>query len=144
MILDRSSRQVDYTNAFVQAKVKTPTFVELPKGFESKTDDDNVLQLNKNLYGSCDAPIAWFEALKRLLESRGFKPSDIDPCLFIHKDMIVLCFVDDLIYVGHDVTKIDSMISDLGTEFLLTVEEDITSFLGMGLRETAVIRDLLN
>ena len=46
VILDLSSRQVDYTNAFVQAKVKTPTFVELPKGFESNTDEDNVLQLN--------------------------------------------------------------------------------------------------
>ena len=132
MILDLSSRQVDYTNAFVQAKVKTPTFVELPKGFESNTDDDdNVLQQNKNLYGCRDAPLAWFEALKRLLESRGFQSSEVDPCLFIHKDMIVLYFMDDLIYVGHDVAKIDSMISDLGTEFLLTVEEDSTSFLGI-------------
>ena len=131
IVLDLSSRQVDYTNAFVQAKVKTPTFVELPKGFESTTDEDNVLRLNKNLYGSRDAPLAWFEALKHSLESRGFKASEIDPCLFIHKDMIVLCFVDDLIYVGHDVVKIDSMIADLGNEFLLTVEEDITSFLGI-------------
>ena len=30
--------------------------------------------------------------------------------------------------------QIDSMISDLGTEFLLTVEEDITSFLGIQIK----------
>ena len=96
VILGLSSRQVDYTNAFVQTQVKSPMFVELPKGFESNGDDDNILQLNKNLYGSRDAPLAWFEALKHSLESRGFKASDIDPCLFIHKHMIVLCFVDDL------------------------------------------------
>ena len=57
--------------------------------------------------------------------------STIDPCLFIHKDMLVLCFVDDLIYVGADVTKIDAMISNLGDEFQLTVEGDISSFLGI-------------
>ena len=131
VILGLSSRQVDYTNAFVQTQVKSPMFVELPKGFESNGDDDNILQLNKNLYGSRDAPLAWFEALKHSLESRGFMASDIDPCLFIHKHMIVLCFVNDLIYVGHDVVKIDAMIADLGTEFLLTVEEDITSVLGI-------------
>jgi hypothetical protein len=45
--------------------------------------------------------------------------------------MLVLCFVDDLIYVGPDVTKIDTMISNLGDEFKLTVEEDLSSFLGI-------------
>ena len=99
--------------------------------FEYDTNDDNVLQLNKNLYSSCDAPLAWFEALKHSLESRGFKASIIDPCLFIHKDMIIMCFVDNLIYIGHNIQKIDAMIANLGTEFLLTVEEDITSFLGI-------------
>ena len=62
---------------------------------------------------------------------RGFKPSTIDPCLFIHEDMLVLCFIDNLIYVGADVTKIDAMISNLGDEFQLTIEDDITSFLGI-------------
>ena len=48
--------------------------------------------------------------------------------------MIVLCFVDDLIYIGHSVSKIDAMIADLGSEFLLTVEKDITSYLGIEIK----------
>ena len=56
VILDLSSRQVDYTNAFVQANVKTSMFVELPKGYNSKVDGDCVLKLNKNLYGSPRCP----------------------------------------------------------------------------------------
>ena len=115
----------------MQAKVKTPAFVEFPKGFESTTDEYNVLKLNKSLYGSSDAPLAWFEALKHSLESRGLKASEIDPCLFIHKNIIVLCFVDSLIYVRHNAVKIDSMIADLGNKFLHTVEDDMTSFLGI-------------
>ena len=118
--LDRSTIQ---TNSSQISNVCRAT-----KGFESNGDNANILQLNKNLYGSHNAPLAWFKALKHSLESRGFKASNIDPCLFIHKHMIVLCFVNDLIYVGHDVVKIDAMIANLGTEFLHTVEEDITSF----------------
>jgi hypothetical protein len=130
-VLGLASRQVDYTNAFVQAYVKTDMYVEMPKGFDSPKDMDSVLRLRKNLYGSRDAPLAWFETLKASLEKRGFVASQIDPCLFIHSDMLVLCFVDDLIYVGKDVSKIDAMIANLGEEFQLTVEEDISSFLGI-------------
>ena len=130
-ILKLASRQVDYTNAFVQAYVKTIMYVELPKGFDAPTDNDYVLKLDKNLYGSRDAPLAWFETLKLSLEKRGFTASSIDPCLFIHKDMLVLCYVDDLIYVGPDVAKLDAMIADLSKEFQLTVEGDISSFLGI-------------
>ena len=106
-------------------------FVELPNGFDSDIDGDKVLQLNKNLCGSCNTALAWFEALKHSLEPRGFNVSEINSCLFIHKDMIVLCFIDDLIYVGHNAAKINSMIADLRIEFLLIVEEDITIFLGI-------------
>ena len=45
--------------------------------------------------------------------------------------MIVLCFIDDLIYFGHNAAKINSMIADLRIEFLLIVEEDITIFVGI-------------
>jgi hypothetical protein len=137
VILDLSSRQVDYTNAFGQANVKTPMFVELPKGYNSKVDGDCVLKLNKNLYGSRDAPLAWFETLTASLVAEGFKPSDIDPCLFIHKDMLILCFVDDLIYLGQDITLIDAMIAKLGASFTLTVEEDLSSFLGIQITHLA-------
>jgi len=106
-------------------------YVELPRGFDPIMETESVLRLRKNLYGSRDAPLAWFETLKASLEKRGFQASTTDPCLFIHKDMLVLCFVDDLIYVGKDISKIDSMIANLGDEFQLTVEEDISSFLGI-------------
>jgi hypothetical protein len=43
--------------------------------------------------------------------------------------MLILCFVNDLIYLGPDVTKIDAMIAILGAEFTLMVKEDISSFL---------------
>ena len=41
--------------------------------------------------------------------------------------MLILCFVDDLIYLGRDITLIDAMIAKLGASFTLTVEEDLSS-----------------
>ena len=46
------SRQVDYSNAFVQAELDTEVYVELPKLFEAKQGGEPmVLKLQKNLYG---------------------------------------------------------------------------------------------
>ena len=55
------------------SKIKITTVIELPKGFESNDNKGNFLQLNKNLYSSGNTTLAWFEALKQSLESRGFK-----------------------------------------------------------------------
>ena len=70
-------------------------YVELPKGFDPPSEA--VLRLHKNLYGSRDAPLAWFYTLQASLIKPGFKPSSVDPCLVMHTDILVLCFVDDLI-----------------------------------------------
>ena len=60
---------------------------------------------------------------------RGFIASQIDPYLFIHPEIIFLFLVDDSIQLEKDISKIDSMIANLGKEFELTMEEDITIFL---------------
>jgi Reverse transcriptase (RNA-dependent DNA polymerase) len=46
-----TTRQVDYTNAFAQAEIKEEIYVEYPKLFESAVGEDQVLKLNKSLYG---------------------------------------------------------------------------------------------
>ena len=60
----------------------------------------------------------------------GFHQSELDPCLFIHPDMVYLVYVDDSILIGHDRTEIEAMIADLSTELDLTCEGNLASFLG--------------
>ena len=52
--------QVDYANAFVQAKLDKPVYVRCPKSYEVP---GKVLRLNRNLYGMCKSPLNWFKKL---------------------------------------------------------------------------------
>ncbi|MGH7974709.1 MAG: reverse transcriptase domain-containing protein [bacterium] len=51
LVLGLKTKQVDYANAFAQAKLKKPVYVKLPKGFETSVDGDFVLLLTSSLYG---------------------------------------------------------------------------------------------
>ena len=84
LVLNWTTVQADYTNAFAQANLPEEVYMELPKDFSAKQDGDFVLQLNKSLYGLHQAPLSWYEHLKTNLEQCGFVPSKVDPCLFIN------------------------------------------------------------
>ena len=47
------------------------------------------------------------------MEACDFKSSNIDPCIFISKDLIVLVYVDDCIILAKEDSKIDNFIASL-------------------------------
>ena len=87
------------------------------------------------MYGLRQAPLKFFNTLKRGLEDRGFRNSRLDPCLFISKDVICVCFVDDCLFFARSADAIDRVIDDLQqpnpTAFKLKVESDVAGFLGI-------------
>jgi hypothetical protein len=129
-VLGLESKQIDYTLAFCQADLDKPIYVEMPQSFAVS---GQVLMLKKSLYGLAIAPKLFFETLKEALESRGFVPSKIDPCMFVHKKMICLVYVDDCLFFGKDGKDIDSMIKSLKTSFDLNEEDNVAGFLGIKL-----------
>jgi hypothetical protein len=138
IVLNLATKQVDYTNAFVQAELKEEVFVECPKNFAQTNDDrDLVLKLKKSLYGLRQAPLAWFEKLKDGLVRRGFNQSKLEPCLFVHGETGVIClvYVDDCLFFAKDAGDIDRMIKNLSQEFKLEPEADVTAFLGIEFRK---------
>ena len=63
---------------------------------------------------------------------RNFKPSDIDPCLYIGNGMISLRYVDDCIIVGPSIVSINAFVKAVGygpKNFTLTYEGNIDKFL---------------
>ena len=128
------TRQVDYVNAFAQADLDRDVYVEIPKGYNHGNEgEDCVLKLNKSLYGMSDAPLMFFELLKKNLESVGFKQFlHIDPCLFVHKKAICLTYVDDCLWFGKDGAALDALIEEMKAKMDLTVEsKDVSNFLGI-------------
>lgn len=60
-----TTRQVDYTNAFVQTDLKEDAYVKPPIGFLRKDKKDLVLHLLKSLYGLIQAPKSFFDKFLR-------------------------------------------------------------------------------
>ena len=91
------TKQVDFSNAFVQAKLTEEVYVSVPKGFASEEANNEkvVMKLNRSLYGLVQAPLCWFEHLTKGLERQNLKPSKHDPCLYLGKDIMVIIYVDN-------------------------------------------------
>ena len=87
--LGLKTKQVDYSNAFVQADIDGEVYCELPQEFLGPGAGDYVLKLKKSLYGLKQAPRLWFKTLEKSLHQRGFVSSKVDPCLFLKKDLIL-------------------------------------------------------
>jgi hypothetical protein len=129
-VLGLETKQIDYTLAFCQATLERPIYVEMPQNYQIK---GKVLMLKKSLYGLAVAPKLFFETLKEALEARGFVPSKTDPCMFVHKKMICLVYVDDCLFFGKDMSDIDKMIASLKERFDLNEEDNVAGFLGIKL-----------
>ena len=134
-----TTKQVDYTNAFAQADLEETVYIDQPRGFSGVTDKaTKVLHLLKSLYGLKQAPRTFYQKLRTGLEERGFTCSQIDPCLFMKKDLICICYVDDTIMCGPDPDAIEREIKSLGVResdhvhsFMLRDEGEVGDFLGI-------------
>ena len=127
-----ATRQVDFNNAFAQAHCLEEVYVECPRGFEHGLGPDFVLKLNKSLYGLKQAPKTFYDHMVAGLIAQGFKVSAHDPCLYIHRDMFAISWVDDVVFVARDGNKIEEMILKLQEAgYDLESEGEISAFLGI-------------
>ena len=112
------TRQIDVSNAFPNAVLPEHEciFLEPPKGFTDPSRQDIVLQLLRNQYGLCQAPLHWFNHLKGILESKHFRfeQSKEDPCMFLrHDGLILLVYVDDILLFHKSKAMITTFINKL-------------------------------
>jgi len=138
-----TTRVIDYTNAFPQANIDTDIYVEPPALFGSRTGEDKVLKLRKSLYGLKQSPRTFYQHLSQGLKNRGWKPSTIDPCLFMKHNMICVIYVDDTIFAGQNQTDIEREINLLGIKqaneekpFEFRDEGELSAFLGIKIEQT--------
>jgi hypothetical protein len=147
IILGLSTRQVDYTAAFVHAPIdrdpewdnmseeqceRSGVYIEMPRGF---SQTGKVLKLKRSLYGLKQSPRNFFQHLKSKLERVGFESNEaIDPCLFLSDKVICLIYVDDTLLFSPKEEYIDEVIDKLSKSDLeLEVEDSVAGFLGVHL-----------
>ena len=76
-----------------------------------------VLKLNNTLYGLKQSPRAFWKYMVEKLEKVGMKYSELDPCLFIGKTVIVVMYVDDILMWSPK----EDLIFDLGNKLMKEV-----------------------
>jgi hypothetical protein len=140
---------MDFSSAFVQAPLGEEVYVEVPEMF---CDDNNnghkdgvVLKLNKSLYGLVQAPRTWYHHLQKGLHQLDFPVSDLDPGMYYGRGMILITYVDDVLFFGPDLKAIEKVITELeNLGYGLTREEGDGStafaFLGVSITPDPVTK----
>ena len=134
LMLNWYTSSIDFSSAFVQARLKTPVWIHLPRGFQSKSVNGSkrCLRLVKSLYGLSVAPRLWFEHVLKAFTSQGFKQSKNDPCFLYKESIMVVLYVDDVGIAYANQSDLDTLLTNLtkqGLEF--TKEGTFTDFLGI-------------
>jgi len=117
--------------AFLQADLDTDVYMELPFGFDYGQKGEYVLKLKKNIYGLKSTATTWFKFLCEGIKAENFVQSEVDQCVFLRDDCILLVYVDDVIAISRDVKIIDNVISNLKKTYSLEDEGSLTKYLGV-------------
>ncbi|GJT69138.1 retrovirus-related pol polyprotein from transposon TNT 1-94 [Tanacetum coccineum] len=127
--------QMDVKTAFLHGTLKEDVYVCQPEGFISADHPSHVYKLKKALYGSKQAPRAWYDELSKFLLQNHFFKGTIDPTLFIrcfNDDILVVqVYVDDIIF-GSTNPRYTQLFSDLmKSRFEMSMMREMTFFLGL-------------
>ena len=117
IIHDLPAQAIYFVLAFPQAKLNILVFMELPVGCnpDSGQRDDYLIELKKSLYRLKQASLNWFKMLKEGLEDQGYVSSDVDPCVFLSKNTIVLTYIDNCLILAKSKHVIDKLIESLNS-----------------------------
>jgi hypothetical protein len=138
------TKQVDFVQAFTQAPLDCPIYMEIPAGFHvvngalqfagehvKNNDKTYVLKLLKNMYGLKQAGNNWYNHLTENLINIGFRQSRVDKCLFIRSDCVILIYVDDCLIFSPSNTTLTDITNHLKSVFKITSEDDVGAYLGI-------------
>ena len=103
---------MDVNSALLNEGLKEEVYVEQPPSYEVVGEGKNVYNLKRAFYGLKQAPWAWYIRIDSYLISNNFRKTDGELTLYIKaadgKVLIIVLYIDDLIFIGND----DFLIAD--------------------------------
>lgn len=126
---------MDVKFAFLNGVLKEEVYVEQHLGYEVEGQEHKVCKLKKALYGLKQAPRAWYSRIDAYLIENGFKKCDGEATLYINENdgkiLIVVLYVDDLIFTDNDASIIVDFKAVMKNEFEMTDLGFLRYFLGI-------------
>ena len=114
--------QLDVKTAFLHGDLEEEIYMEQPEGFIDKGNDQLVCKLKKSLYGLKQASRQWYRKFDSFMTDHGYSRTTSDHCVFVKKYpdgnfIILLLYVDDMLIVGQDTSKISKLKLELSKSF---------------------------
>ncbi|WRX22751.1 Reverse transcriptase [Theobroma cacao] len=139
--VDALVHEIDVKTIFLHDDFEEEIYMEQQEGFVMKNKENYVGKLKKSLYGLKQASRQWYKKFEFVLIQQGFKKTNYDHCVFVQKIfdndfIILLLYVDDMLIVGHNSSRIDRLKKELGMSFAIKALRPAKQILGM-----RIIRD---
>eukprot|EP00253_Pinus_taeda_P027964 PITA_27964 len=131
--------QMDVKSAFLNGDLEEEVYIEQPNGFILGNDPNLVCRLKKVLYGLKQAPRAWYYCLYKYLHQQGFSKGSADSNLYIKvendKLLILVVYVDDIIFGSNEEEMSQSFALVMQKEFEMSLLGELTYFLGLQIQQ---------
>lgn len=121
-------QQLDVKSAFLNDILVESVYIYPPKGI--KCEDNNILKLNKSLYGLKQSSKCWNKEVNDFLKELNFERFENDFSLYtLHKEQILLViYVDDIILCGPNFNNLNKIINKLMSRFKITDKGKLKHF----------------
>ena len=133
---------MDVKMAYLHGVLEEEISMEQPEGFIAKGEENKVCRLVRSLYGLKQAGRVWNRTFMHTIKKKlGFKTIHSDVGVYVlhrhHKrgdsntDMILILYVDDLLILGEDLSKIEDVKRQLSKLYQIKDLGPTSSYLGI-------------
>ena len=133
---------MDVKLAYLHGVCEKEIYMEQPEGFIAQGEEDKVCRLVHSLYGLKQAGQVWNRTFAHTIKRKlGFDTIHSDASVYIllchHKrgdsetDMILILYVDNLLLLGEDLSKIEDVKHQLGKLYQMKDLRHASSYLGI-------------
>eukprot|EP00253_Pinus_taeda_P001482 PITA_01482 len=131
--------KMDVISTFLNGDLEEEVYIEQPDGFILGNDAKLVCRLKKALYGLKQAPRAWNYHLDKYLHQQGFSKGSVDSNLYTkidnNKFLILVVYVDDIIFDSNEEAMSQNFSSIMQQEFEMSLLGELTYFLGLQVQQ---------
>eukprot|EP00253_Pinus_taeda_P004898 PITA_04898 len=126
-------------STFLNGDLEEEVYIEQPDGFILGNDPNLVCRLKKALYGLKQAPRAWYYRLDKYLHQQGFSKGSVDSNLYIKiendKLLILVAYVDDIIFSSNEEAMSQSFALVMQKEFEMSLLGELAYFIGLQIQQ---------
>ncbi|SCV69750.1 BQ2448_1144 [Microbotryum intermedium] len=107
--------QADIDKAYLHGELEEELYMRVPEGI--RLPDDVCLKLQRSIYGLKQAGRVWNETIHKTLVKLGYNRLRSEECVYRRTvgkdDYFIAVYVDDLLFVGPDLSEIDRVLDEL-------------------------------